>query len=411
MKKAQKTRLALAAVAALASLSPLAARAQSSVTLYGTVDAALMFVNSEHAVGADGSIHNRSNTSIVSDGLSPSSFGLKGSEDLGGGLSATFHLEEGFNIATGAQDQSGAMFNRLATVGLSSEKYGALTIGRQYDPYSDFVGAFSASNAWAGQFASHYGDIDNLNQAFNLSNAIKYVSPTYAGFTIGGAYAFGGVAGDYSANRAWSLAASYENGPVSAGVGYLNVRDPFGSTLGGVSGPGGARGFQGDSGYFGALDCGGVLSTCSLQNAKSLQTWGAGASYTVGQVKLGAVYTRTLLSQSLFFDTPSGASFDNYELNAAWTPISALTLGAAYTFTDGHAAGAGPRFHQVNLGANYSLSKRTTLYAIAVAQSAEGTAPNPDGGAGGENRAQIPYLPGTSSDKQVAVGAGLHVSF
>jgi len=384
-----------------------AAHAQSSVTLYGVVDAAVLFDSGEATTDAAGHTRNRSNTKIVSDTLTPSAFGLKGVEDLGGGVKAIFHLESGFNIANGRQAQDGAMFNRQASVGLMDDKYGTFTVGRQFDSYSDMVGPFASSNSWAGQYGAHFGDIDNLNQAFNLSNAIKYVSPELFGITFGGTYALGGHAGDYSADRAWSVAASFTHGPISLGAGYLNVRDPFTAVLGATAGASPAA--TSSDGYSGALDCSVPTGVCGLQNAQSLRSWGGGGSYSFGDVTVGAVYSRSILAQSQFFATPAGASFDNYEANVAWTVAPMLTVGGAYVFTDGSASGASPRFHQVNVGANYALSKRTTLYTVATAQKATGSAIG-SGGAS-DNTAQIPYLPGSASDKQLSVAAGIRVNF
>jgi len=100
------------AVAVSAALAASAAHAQSSVTLYGLVDAGITYTNN---VGGSGRV------ALVSGNISGSRFGLRGSEDLGGGLKTIFVLENGFNVNNGTLGQGGRMFGRQAYVGLSSK--------------------------------------------------------------------------------------------------------------------------------------------------------------------------------------------------------------------------------------------------------------------------------------------------
>src|ERR1700730_17179701 len=122
----KKIPVALAVSAALAAS---AAHSQSSVTLYGLIDAGLF-------QAASGTING-------------SRFGLRGAEDLGGGLKAIFVLENGFNVQNGKLGQNSRMFGRQAFVGLSSSQFGTVTLGRQYDSLVDFVAPLSAT---AGTF-------------------------------------------------------------------------------------------------------------------------------------------------------------------------------------------------------------------------------------------------------------------
>src|SRR5689334_13059243 len=115
----KKSLLALVALGAFAG----AAHAQSTVTLYGISDEGFMFNN--NAKGK----HLYSMASGVMQG---SRWGLRGTEDLGGGLKAVFVLENGFDVNTGALKQGGLEFGRQAYVGLSSG-FGTVTLGRQYD--------------------------------------------------------------------------------------------------------------------------------------------------------------------------------------------------------------------------------------------------------------------------------------
>jgi predicted porin len=114
----------------LIALAAQSAFAQSSVTLYGIVDTSVRYLTNANA----------KNDSQVSMGVGPitgSRWGLKGSEDLGGGLSTIFRLEDGFNLWNGQFASQNTLFNRMAYVGLSSNQYGALTFGRQNTPLFD----------------------------------------------------------------------------------------------------------------------------------------------------------------------------------------------------------------------------------------------------------------------------------
>ncbi|MFP3570068.1 porin, partial [Paraburkholderia sp. SIMBA_030] len=114
-----------------------------------------------------------------------SRWGLKGSEDLGGGYKAIFKLENGFNINTGKLGQDSSMFGRQAYVGLSSDHYGTITLGRQYDTSVDDYGfaSLTAAGNWAGDISAHPFDNDNADWDYRVNNAVKYVSPTWRGLT------------------------------------------------------------------------------------------------------------------------------------------------------------------------------------------------------------------------------------
>ncbi len=158
-------------VAALTGVFATAAHAQSSVTLYGLIDAGITYTNNQ-----DGHI----NFKMTSGSVNGSRWGLRGSEDLGGGLKAIFTLENGFNIANGKLGQNGREFGRQAFVGLSSNQYGAVTLGRQYDSVVDYVGPLALTGTQYGgtQFA-HPFDNDNLDNSFRINNSVKYQSVNY----------------------------------------------------------------------------------------------------------------------------------------------------------------------------------------------------------------------------------------
>ena len=154
-----------------------AANAQTSVTLYGLIDAGLTYTNNQ------GGAHNFQATSGAVNG---SRWGLRGAEDLGGGLKAIFTLENGFNIMNGKLGQGGREFGRQAFVGLSSDSAGALTLGRQYDSVVDYLGPLALTGTqYGGTQAAHPFDNDNLDNSFRISNSVKYQSLNYGGFKFG----------------------------------------------------------------------------------------------------------------------------------------------------------------------------------------------------------------------------------
>ncbi|MDR7006230.1 putative porin [Paraburkholderia strydomiana] len=207
----------------------MAAQAQSSVTLYGIVDDG---VNWNSNSGG----HNLYNLS--SGVIQGSRWGLRGSEDLGGGMKALFVLENGFDVNSGSLANKnrgstlGLLFGRQAYVGVSS-KYGTVTAGRQYDSVVDNLGPFVVADQWGGYIAAHPGDLDNFNNTQRVNNAIKYTSANLAGLPFGGLYSLGGVAGDATRNQIWSVGANFSHGPLSVGAAYLNVRNPNVSFYGG----------------------------------------------------------------------------------------------------------------------------------------------------------------------------------
>ncbi|HHT9054740.1 TPA: porin, partial [Burkholderia cenocepacia] len=113
-----------------------AAHAQSSVTLYGLIDAGVAYSNKVATTGGHGKLVK------YGDGVaSGSRWGIRGSEDLGDGLKALFVLENGFSSGDGSIGQGGALFGRQAFVGLSKNGIGSLTFGRQYSFSTDYIGA------------------------------------------------------------------------------------------------------------------------------------------------------------------------------------------------------------------------------------------------------------------------------
>jgi predicted porin len=383
------------------------ADAQSSVALYGTVDAGVVYSTNQQITGAGGSLSSGHAVQMSGGNLVPSRWGLTGTEDLGGPWKATFDLENQFLTGTGAMLQNGALFNRQAWVGLRDDRIGTLGLGRQYDSYSDVLGVYASSNNWATLYGAHFGDVDNLNEAFNMNNAVKFTSVDFNGFTFGGTFSLGGQAGNFASRRGYAVAAAYTHGPVSLSAGYMTLNDPFNAALGGADD------------YIGDFSCtNAVASYCQLQNAHTIKAFGAGGSLVLGDATVALVYTHTELEGSQYFASaslPTGrdVSFDIAEVNLTYGLTPAWNLGAAYIFNNAKPSGmASTHFQQINLGTNYLLSKRTALYALAIAQQSGGVGLGTDASGGAAaNYAQIPNLVNSNSDRQLAVIAGIRVNF
>ncbi|CAB3793336.1 porin [Paraburkholderia caffeinilytica] len=393
----KKSLLALAALGAFAGV----AHAQSSVTLYGIIDEGFN-INTN-----SGGKHLYNLSSGVMQG---SRFGLRGTEDLGGGLKAIFVLENGFDVNNGKLGQGGLLFGRQAYVGLSSQ-FGTVTAGRQYDSVVDYVGPLEAGDQWGGYIAAHPGDIDNFNNAYRTNNTIKYTSVDYGGLKFGGTYSFGGQAGNVTGNQIWSLGVGYNNGPLVLGAGYLNARTPAAS--GGLFNTGSTAATN-----TGALSNFAVTSPvyAGFASANTYQVAGLGGAYTFGAATIGATYSNIRFGNlGATFTSPykgQSATFNNAELNFKYQLTPALLVGAAYDYTRGAEINGASRaqYHQGSLGVDYFLSKRTDVYVIGVYQHALGETLSVTG-ATVNATAGINGLTGSSNQNQLAARVGIRHKF
>ncbi|VVE55721.1 porin [Pandoraea sputorum] len=392
----RKSRLAMAVLGAFAGT----AHAQSSVTLYGIIDAGLTYVSSQGA--AVDSTSGSRNVKFSSGNLQGSRWGLSGSEDLGGGLKAIFTLENGFDLGNGTASASGKMFGRQAYVGLTSASAGAITIGRQYDSVVDFVGPFASGSQWATFSGAHIFDNDNLNNSFRINNSIKYTTANYNGLSAGALYGFsnqanGGKGSGFANNRAWSAGLGYANGPLALGVGYLYLSGPAATS---PLNAGGA--VSGDyTSYPTTLDAEPADSMVARQ-----QVLAAGGSYAFGPATVGLVYSHSTFG---YEDDQGHWKFNNVELNAKYMLTPALQLGVAYIYTWSTLSGAvtepggvSQKIQQVNLGLDYWLSKRTDAYLVGLWQHASND---------GSNNAQLNGQPFAAGINQFVVTAGVRHKF
>ncbi|PPJ65693.1 porin, partial [Staphylococcus aureus] len=152
--------------------------------------------------------------------MQPDRFGLRGSEDLGGGTQAIFQLESGFLGDTGSSVVAGKLFNRTAWVGLTNDRLGNIQLGHQADFMFDYLGRLSNGVQLTNFYLFHPGNFDNLANQFQIDNAVRYVSPIFGGLQLGGMYGFGEVPGSPSKSRSYSLGAYYTNGGFRAAAAY-----------------------------------------------------------------------------------------------------------------------------------------------------------------------------------------------
>jgi predicted porin len=299
-----------------------AAFAQSNVTLYGVAD--IWFGRTSAEATVEGvKILDESQTVLQSGGVSGSRWGIKGSEDLGGGLKANFQLEQGFSLDTGKAsnmtEEEGKFisgFNRQAWVGVSGG-FGEVQLGKAYNAFDD-VSALAAST-----FDSALAPINNVfvSTAFATAapNTIKYATPDFGGFSGAVSYSLGeNNTADYSADKFYSLSAKYASGPVAVGLGYARYTSDV---------------------------------TNSEEDAKAYRLAG---SYDLGVAKLLATYGRV---------TEGDDKATEYEIGADVPLTPALTLSGGYARTKLTAPGVNATLKSFGAAAAYSLSKRTTAYA------------------------------------------------
>lgn len=346
------------------------AHAQSNVTLYGLVDAGLLYNN------------NIKGGKLIGESSANSSrWGVTGNEDLGGGLKALFTLEGGFSLPTGGLSQGGLLFGRKAFLGLKSDDYGTLTFGRQYSVSNDATSSLASGADWAANglsYGTRASDVDNVDTTNRIQNAIKYQSPSLAGLNVGLLYSVGGQTGKLSNNEVADAGVSYVNGPMKLAASYMFTKDPYYATYGDL----------GNSSTPSSSATGAVNNITNrifggYASASSQNILVAGGSYALGNATLAALYSNTqfrglgeINAVGSFGTVYHGgtATFNSGELNLKYALTPTLTLGSAYIYTRNDGAGAyeGASYRQVNLGAIYAFSKRTSAYVNGFFESASG---------------------------------------
>jgi predicted porin len=333
--------------------------AQSSVTLYGVIDEGIDYTNN---VGG-GHVYE-----LASGFAQGSRWGLKGTEDLGGGLKTIFQLENGFDLNSGKLNQGGRLFGRQAYVGLADDTYGTITFGRQYDSVVDYLAQTTANGNWAGYLFAHPYDNDNTDNSFRLDNAVKYTSPNIGGFQFGGVYAFSNDT-NFANDRTYSFGGQYANGGLLVAAAYLQADNP-GVTTGGA-----------------------ITTNDASFIAERMRVFGGGINYTFGPATIGFTYTNSNYKDPVANGylasgiplAPAGTvlgtlKYQNFELNGKYQITPAIFVGAQYVYTlenyDASTGSVKPKIHSVGLMADYNLSKRTDFYVQGAYQKVAGDKTN-----------------------------------
>lgn len=294
----KKSLIALAVLAASG-----AAMAQSSVTVYGVAD---IWV---------GKVKDQSAT-VGSGGLASSRLGFKGSEDLGGGLAATFNFEQKLNLVNGATNAN--TFDRQANVGLNGG-FGTLTIGRNWNAMDD---VFGASNS--GFDSALSANAIWLNGYVGAADAqIKYATPSFGGFS---AAVSTQLSGNAPTGKLTAFNLAYNQGPVGVNFGYEKEN--------------------------------GVQKGMMLNG-----------SYDLGAAKLLASYYTTK-------DDAGNNKVNSYQLGADVPLGGAVTLSVGYANSKPSGGEADTGF---GVAVGYSLSKRTTVYGGVRAESRKASNGQADG--------------------------------
>ena len=347
----------LIALAALAAVS--AANAQSNVTLYGRIDLGYQYTNKVNAAG-DGL------SELYNGGIAPSIWGLRGTEDLGSGLSAFFNLESHFYGDTGQLEGAGRLFRRQANVGVKGG-FGSVALGRQYSPAllahlgTDPRGMkeqLSMLYPYALNQVTVAADKNDIGVF--LANAVSY-SNSFGPVNVGAAYAFGEVVGESNAARTVALGGSY-TGPVTVSASFQQIKN--------------------------ATDTG-----------DSTQ-WGLGAALPLGPLKAKVLYLNT--------KSDTGVLAAGRETNTGvWGVGVDYTFGAntatiAYYQGKDKDAPVTDKTKTLVLNNDYALSKRTTLYAqLAYA----------DADAGATARTSISSRAPVPGEKTTIFGVGVKHDF
>jgi predicted porin len=333
----KKTLVAIAALAA-----SVGAMAQSSVTLFGVVDATFAYGKADDK-----------KTQLTNSGLNSSRLGFKGTEDLGGGMKASFWLEAGvnnddgtlagsstnnqavgaFNATTGANAASvrpgtqGLTFNRRSTVSLGGNM-GEARLGRDYTPHfwnQTVYDVFGTNGVGTTQtLNSSLGGVTTVR----ASNSIGYFTPGGLGGFSGQIQYYMGENSSLAANSkdggGISLRAAYDNGPISAAFAYGKTK------------------------YL----------------AGDVATTNFGASYDLGVVKLSGLYDQDKVS--------GGAKGKGFNIGLT-APVGPGEIRAAFSTYKTDALGT-PKTNKFAVGYTYNVSKRTAVYTTFAHVSNKGGA-------------------------------------
>ena len=322
----KKTLVALAAVAASG-----AALAQSSVTLYGVVDASVTNVNRFSAtVGG-------SYTGLAGSNIASSLWGLRGSEDLGGGMRAVFNLEadldptNGTFDATAAGINSGALFRRASFAGLAGS-FGEVTFGRRLNPLIlNFIQNQvnnSNSTTVVTMASANFAD-------FWIKNAITYTSPNLNGLTVQAQYAPSNLAGAQDNGSVTAVAARFVTGGLEL---HASAQDLKVAPTGVPS----------------------AATNTAQATTAGKQSQVIGAKYTMGPYSVAATSFESKQNNPVPV-AATAVKRNGFNVAVGYKVSQALNTSLQYTEVQWSGA---DKAKMVSLQAHYALSPRSSLYAM-----------------------------------------------
>ncbi|RXZ38705.1 porin [Oxalobacteraceae bacterium CAVE-383] len=379
-----KCKLMVAALGAAFAL-PIAAQAQTNVTIYGKLYPDITHVNVTGATPAGSSVSSLSAAAKTTNDISATSMdspnsrlGFKGSEDLGGGMSAIFQLEMGFSSDTGTLSTANTPFSRNTFVGLTGN-FGTVKLGNMDTVYKElgdqmpFLGLTSGNFMSTSTVLSKPTFTNDSSSSFHLrrANSFYYTSPKLGGFTALADWSPNETVGD-ATSGVYSTGVKYENGPIYAALAYELHKDMFGGSMGTIGGVGSITGSS-----TAPVIPAGLSSKDSAVRGTFQYTFSDGWKAEVDVANLR--YTES--------GQTAAGKFNTYKHNT-WAvgvqkEMGAVTLvgstgmegAGSCTLTGGIACNtAGLNARMLNLGAGYSLSKRTLLFAVYTRLSNDSSA-------------------------------------
>jgi len=319
-----------------------AAHAQSSVTLYGRLDAGLEAMwGVPTGTGANGQATGSTNRFKAESGdWGTSLWGMKGAEDLGGGYKAVVQLEGSFNTMTGQGPGGGGLFNRWATVGVATDQWGTLLLGREL---------FISNGVWDfDPFGQSNWSSASLVRGRNWpqsSNNVSYQSPKIAGFDFYGQYALSNATnwngnGTTPQGREGGAQVTYTASLFQIRGIYDEIRNPANGSLGGSSS---------------AINAGNVGQGVFAFSRE----YTAAVNVFLGQFKIQGAYQAIRTSGITGAASGTPTTLDHEWGGVTWQATPAAALIAAVYHVNANNGGGNATLYTI--GGSYNLSKRTLL--------------------------------------------------
>ena len=343
----KKKLLALAVAGAF--VAPVAMADSGNVTIYGQVNASVVFADSDDA--KVGTTKGTGSTHIASD---QSRLGLKGSEDLGGGTSAIWQIESSIT----ADGATGTLAARNTFVGLAGESWGDVKLGNMDSPYKSSTRGLDVFGDTVADNRSIVGQIGTTGQTLDARNtsSLTYTSPDLSGFKVSAQYvAAAETATTSPTNKGsnYSLSLAYNAGPITAAAAVVQIKGGSAST--------------------------GTGAVAATATSSTFPVSGATADDKIRGLRLGGGYKMDAITVNAVFEriesdiTTLGARVDTQKSNSFYLGAKFAVSGSdavkvAYTrrgeVGEGANKVANSQVSQWALGYDHAMSKRTSVYAL-----------------------------------------------